>query len=114
MSKETIIKEKTEADKIWEEISNVTLDLFALPNQKVSDHVEFLPVPGTTLYLKPKSSAVLPALETALVNKFVVSTNDGNKYITVKRVEPKVDIDEDFVIFQRPNGKIEKIPRNKF
>jgi hypothetical protein len=103
-----------EASLIWEEIRNVSIDLYALPNQKICDHVEVLPVPGTTLYLKPKSSAVLPSMESALSGRFIVTSNDTNTFLTVKREEPKVEVSEDFVIFQRPNGKVEKIPRNKF
>lgn len=113
MAKDNEVKNTTEADKIWTEISNIPVDIFSLPNQKVSDHVEVLPVPGSALFLKPKTGAVLPALETALAGKFTITQNDG-KYLVIERVPPKVTIEEDFVVFQRPNGKVEKIPRNKF
>ena len=55
------------SNKIWDEIKDKELELFALPNQKVKDHVEPLNVPGTDfLYVKLASSAVLASLETCL------------------------------------------------
>ncbi len=79
----------SEADKIWEEIKGKTLNLYALSNQTVSDHVKKLAVPGQQLLVKLNASAVLPALETALGDKFEVEASDD--YTIVRRAAPKVD-----------------------
>lgn len=62
--------EPTEAQKIWDKICNLPIELYALPNQVVSQHVareEKLEraVPDA-LHLILKSAAVLPALEESL------------------------------------------------
>lgn len=93
MEKKTTKQEKpqkTEADKIWEAIESMTMDIFALPNQKVHDYFTPVPIEPTKLYLRYKVSAALPALEESLLKrysdgilqtKFVVSTTD--KYVVV-------------------------------
>lgn len=94
MEKKTTVKQpktpKPEADKIWEVIKNVTLDIFALPNQKVHDYFTPISVEPSKLYLQYKVSAALPALEESLHKrhvegilsmKFVVSTTD--RYVVV-------------------------------
>ena len=62
----------------------MTLNIYALPNQKVSNHVTVLEVPGDELYLKLKSTAVLPALEESLGSKYEVELSE--KYTIVRRV----------------------------
>jgi hypothetical protein len=87
--KEAVKSTETEADKIWDEIKCKQIAMFALPGQVVEQHVEKLPVPGNQLLIKMKSSAVLPALEQALADKFEITLN--NEYITISRkvVSPK-------------------------
>lgn len=59
---------KCEAEKIWEEIQFLPMEMFALPNQTVSQHCEPLPfaIDPNRLYLSIRSSATLPALEASL------------------------------------------------
>lgn len=76
---------KTEAEKIWNEIRNLNVDLFALPNQKVNDHCEPVQVEPNKLFLLATASAFLPALESSLGTKFLVEKLD--KFIVVSRAK---------------------------
>lgn len=60
----------TPAGDIWNEIKNLNIDMFALPNQKVYMHCHPITIEPTKLYLVTNSSAVLPSLETALGKNF--------------------------------------------
>ena len=77
MKNETV----TPADKIWEEIKNVGLDIFSLTNKCVADYGTPVPVDPTRLFLTTKVGAFLPALEVALSKKYSVEKVD--KYIVV-------------------------------
>jgi hypothetical protein len=68
------VKEKTQAQKIWDVISNLRLDMFSLNNQFVHGYYKPLFVEPTRLYLVAitKASAALPALEVALSPKYQV------------------------------------------
>lgn len=57
---------ETEADKIWTQIKDLKIQLFALPAQKIEENVVRMPVSDDEVCLKLKSQAVLPALEEAL------------------------------------------------
>lgn len=73
----------TEPNKIWDEIKDKELEIFALPNQKVKDHAEPLNIPGVEhLYVKLASSAVLASLETCLKDFEFEQTE---KYVIIKR-----------------------------
>lgn len=68
VEKETV--NETVAEKIWDKIKNVPIDIFALPNQVVQMHVirdarleKAIP---DAVHLRLKSAAVLPALEESL------------------------------------------------
>ena len=84
---------KTEKPKVeqenplWTAIRGQKIEIFALPRQKVEDHCTLAEalskVDPTKLYLVPKSSAVLPALEAALGENFEVDKVD--KWLTVAR-----------------------------
>lgn len=88
MTKET---KKAESDLIWDEIKDISIDIYALPNQKVSGHVNKVNIPGNQLMVTLNSTAALPALETAIVKRgFEVEQTP--KYIIVRRVEPAVDV----------------------
>ena len=73
----------TEADKIWEEIKDKSIEMFALPDQTVALHCVPVAVEPSKLYLVIRSAATLPSLETALGTKYVVELVD--KYVVVKR-----------------------------
>lgn len=90
-SKSAQVENKTaKSDAIWDEIKDKTLSLYALPGQKVSTHVEKLPVPGDKLLVKLKSPAVLPALEEVLGDGFILTPNE--KFIVVEKVESEFNI----------------------
>lgn len=74
----------TESGKIWKEIKDKSIDMFALPDQKVSDHCVPVTIEPSKLYLRTKSSSVLPSLEVSCGKKFVVELVD--KYVSVMRV----------------------------
>lgn len=77
-----VVKERTDAEKIWDTIKNVQLDMFALPDQTVSKYCTPIAVEPSKLYLTYKGiGAVLPAMETALSKKYNVEVVD--KYIVV-------------------------------
>src|SRR5258706_6547275 len=67
---------QTEAQKIWEEIKNLPINMFGLPNQIVSEHCNFVLIEPTKLYLTIKSGTVLPALESAVAPNFEVERAD--------------------------------------
>lgn len=74
----------SEAGKIWDEIKEKNIEMFALPDQKVSDHCTPVNIEPSKLYLRTKSSAVLPSLEASCGKKFTVELVD--KYVTVTRL----------------------------
>ena len=83
MVNKTDIVEKTEADKIWDEIKDRRIELYALPNQTVKDHCAPIAIEPSKLYLRTKSTAVLPSLEFSCGNQFTVELVD--KYVSVSR-----------------------------
>lgn len=74
----------TEAGKIWDEIKDKDIEMFALPDQKVSMHCHPIMVEPSRLFLTTNSTAVLPSLETAIGKKFTVELAD--KFVIVARV----------------------------
>lgn len=80
-----------ESDVIWAEIKDLPINMFSLPNQKVSDHVKKLKVPGDELLLTLNVSSVLPALETVIAEKGL-EVEQGDKYTIVRRVSKPVDL----------------------
>jgi len=80
MSNNTLTK--SPADQIWESIKNMPINLFGLPNQFVSQHCAPVQVEPSKLYLVSRSSAFLPALETAIAPKYTVELAD--KWIIVQ------------------------------
>jgi hypothetical protein len=74
----------TEAGRIWDEIKNREIEMFALPDQRVWQHCDPILIEPTKLYLRTRSTSVLPSLETACGKKFEVELVD--KYVTVARV----------------------------
>jgi len=79
--------EKTQSDEIWDEIKNLPLDAYALPNQKVHNHVtRLIGGPNTEVYLRLKSSGIIISLEAILSAKYDVLQND--EYTVVRRKLP--------------------------
>jgi len=72
---------------IWEEIKNLDLNLYSLPNQKVHMHCKVIPLNEKELYLTSGVAGFLPALENAISSSYIVEKQD--KYIIVKHAESK-------------------------
>lgn len=77
----------TEAHKIWNEIKEKPIDMFALPNQVVEKYCRPLFVEPNRLYLVINAASVLPSLESALGEKYSVELSD--KYLIVARDSKK-------------------------
>lgn len=82
----TETKPKTQAQKMWDEIANVKLDMFSLDNQFVKNYYKPLFVEPTRLYLVGvgKATAALPALETSLAAKYTIE--QAEKYLIITPV----------------------------
>lgn len=69
-SKTEAVKTETGAEKIWKKIADLSIDIFALPNQVVQQHakreVKMEKVDPSAVHLILKSAAVRPALEETL------------------------------------------------
>lgn len=94
---------KTEAQLIWDEIQNLTIQMFGLPGQTVSHHCTQVPIEPTHLYVTIRSPAVLPALEVSLkehadnvaaimrrsggVNNSVFTVEQADKYVIIGRAK---------------------------
>lgn len=75
--------EETVAEKLWNEIKNKNIDMFALPNQVVEQYCKPVNIEPSKLYLLTSASSVLPSLEVALGPKFTVERLD--KYLVVSK-----------------------------
>ncbi len=73
----------TPAAKIWNEIKDLSIPLFALPNQLISNHCVPKLVNPNVLYVLISSSAVLPALESVISKTFDIELVD--KYVVISR-----------------------------
>ena len=74
---------QTEAEKIWDQIRNLPIQMFGLPGQVVAMHATPFPIEPTKLYLTIRSSATLPSLETAVGDNFTVEQAD--RFVIVAR-----------------------------
>jgi hypothetical protein len=83
MSNKQIVK--TAADKIWEEIKDLKIDMFALADQRVHMYCKPVPIDPSKLFLVYTAGSVLPALEAAVYPKYVVERAD--KFIIVSAAE---------------------------
>lgn len=77
---------RTDAQRIWDEIKDLPIQMFGLPGQLVNMHCTPVPVEPTRLYLTIRSSATLPSLETAVAGRFNVEQAD--RFVIVTRVPP--------------------------
>lgn len=74
---------ETEASKIWNEIKDKEIFMFALPAQQVANYCQPVPVEPSKCYLLTTATSVLPSLENALGRKYIVEVLD--KYTVVSR-----------------------------
>ncbi len=79
-----VVPKQNEAEVMWNEIRNLPIQMFGLPNQTVGQHCSFYAIDPNQLYLVIRSSATLPSLEAAIAPRFVVELVD--KFVLVKRV----------------------------
>jgi hypothetical protein len=114
--KDTVNKSETKkgvAEEIWEEIRRLPIEMYALPGQKVEDHITKLGAHGDSLIVRPKSPAALPALEAVLDDKYQIQTAEGGYIMVCRTPSPLVDEEEEYILFPRPNGHVDKVPRKK-
>lgn len=75
--------DNTEASKIWSEIKDREIEIFALPFQKVFGHCYPVNIEPSKLYLTIRSSAVLPALEASCGPNYSVNMTD--RFVIISR-----------------------------
>lgn len=76
---------KSEADKIWSEIKDKKIEMFALPNQVVSQYCKPINIEPSRAFVTISAASVLPALELALGEKY--SLEPADKYIIISRAK---------------------------
>lgn len=77
MTNEKKVMIEADSEKMWKEISNLPIDVFAVQDQVVANYVTKIDLPGSELYIKMTSTAVLPALEATISN---MKYTRGKKY----------------------------------
>lgn len=75
---------KTEAQKMWDEIKDLPIQMFGLPGQTVAMHANPIWIEPSKLYLTIRSTATLPSLEETIKGRFNVELVD--KFVVVTRV----------------------------
>lgn len=73
----------TNAEEIWNEIKDVQLNMFSLPDQTVEKYCTVIPVEPSKLYLTIKVSSVFAIMEDVLGKKFEFIP--AGKFILVSR-----------------------------
>jgi hypothetical protein len=112
----------SKSDVIWNDIKNIKVNAFGLPNQKVSDHVVRVEVPDDdAVYLTLKSSGFITSLEAALgYDQFAGISSDvkyeleqTEQYIVVREIK-KVDkaSNASFQVEQQGNTTVVAAPEN--
>lgn len=97
-----MMDKNTEADKIWNEIKDMQLPIFGLPNQTVENHLTRVAVIPDKVHAKMKSSAVIVALEERLGKAFSVDLADGG-WVIITRSGGKPDLDS---VLKQANKKV--------
>lgn len=94
---------KKESDKIWDEIKDLPIAMFALSSQTVSHHVERIDLDPNIVHLRTKSSAVVASLDEALncvadragnvrrTDAYEIEQAEGG-FVVVKRGRAKLDL----------------------
>lgn len=80
---ERMLAPTTEAERTWQEVKDVKVDMFSLPRQTVEMHVKPVDIDPSALYVELNSPAVLPELEKVLSDRFTVEQAD--RFIKVTR-----------------------------
>lgn len=81
----------SQSEKIWDEIKNLKLEMFALPNQFVHTYYKPMIIDPSKLCLTAltKASSVLPALEIAISPKYKLEQIDRFIFVTLALIEDK-------------------------
>lgn len=102
----------SESDKIWNEVADLPIAMYSLPNQRVRDHVKRLAGFPNAVLLTLNAPAVLPSLEATLNGQTVVheeraETPHGD---SVRTSYPKYVLEEaeGYVIVKRNNPPPER------
>lgn len=74
---------ETPADKMWNAIKDLSIEMFALPNQKVHQYCKPVSIDPSKLFLLTTAGSVFPALETTLGSKYTVEKQD--KFLVVSQ-----------------------------
>lgn len=82
---ESTVVTKTDAEKIWQEIKDKSIEMFSLPSQKVHQYCTPVTIEPSKLYLKASATSVLPALEATLGSKFLVERME--RFLVVSRTK---------------------------
>jgi hypothetical protein len=86
MSSTTTAKPLTVAEQVWNEIKDKQVLMFALPNQKISDYCQPVPIDPARCFLIHRTGALIPALEESIGPNYQCESIE--KYIVVSR-KPK-------------------------
>ena len=81
-------KIKSNAEKIWDEIKDKQVNMFALPNQSISKYLTPSPVEPNKLYVTFTVTSILPALENALGSAYKVET--AGRFLAISYVEQPI------------------------
>lgn len=71
---------------IWNEIKDLPIEMFALPNQKVFNHVDLVSETENKAVCRFKSATVIPALE-AVLNSLKVFKKEKNTHVPKYKME---------------------------
>jgi hypothetical protein len=93
-AKKTTVKKENEADAIWEELRHLPIEMFALPNQMVEDHLLRVRGVPNQLFVKPKSPAALPALEALLKGQTMIRVERTAEGDPINVSYPKYELEE--------------------
>lgn len=83
MEKKEKVEEKvlTESDRVWDTLKDLSIEIFALPNQPLTQFCKRVQVEPSKCYLTTTVPSLISTLETVLGPRFTVDKLD--KYITV-------------------------------
>lgn len=74
---------KTAADQIWNEIKDLRIEMFALPDQRVHMYCKPVSIDPNKLFLLASAGSVLTALELVVAPKYVVDKMDRFLVVTL-------------------------------
>lgn len=83
------------SDEIWNEIKDLPIEMYALPNQLVREHVKRFKADPNAVFLKLSSSAVIASLEDTLARvrgrQYTLERADGG-YVVIRRAPTLIEV----------------------